>query len=100
MLVSGIQQSDSVIHTYISIFFPYRLLQNIEYSSLCYKVGPCGLSILYIVVCIYVNPNLLKKKIVFIYLFLAVLGLCCCEGFLQLWQEGLLSCGAQALGLR
>ena len=21
--------------------FPYRLLQNIEYSSLCYTVGPC-----------------------------------------------------------
>ena len=45
VLVSGVQQSDSVIHTYISIFFqilfPYRLLQNIEYSSLYYTVGPC-----------------------------------------------------------
>ena len=61
MLVSGVQHSDSVIythththtHTYIYFFqilFPYRLLQNIEYSSLCYTVGPCWLSILYIVV--------------------------------------------------
>ena len=31
---------------------PYRLLQNIEYVSLCYTVGPCWLSILYIVACI------------------------------------------------
>ena len=23
------------------ILFQYRLLQNIEYSSLCYTVGPC-----------------------------------------------------------
>ena len=29
----------------------YRLLQDIEYSSLCYTVGPCWLSVLYIVVC-------------------------------------------------
>ena len=39
-------------HTYIYIYilfqaqFPYRLLQNIEYISLCYTVGPCWLSIL------------------------------------------------------
>ena len=26
--------------------FPYRLWQNIEYTSLCYTVGPCWLSIL------------------------------------------------------
>ena len=32
-------------YTYIYCFsdsFPYRLLQNIECSSLCYTVGPCG----------------------------------------------------------
>ena len=50
VLVSGVQQSDSFIHTYISIFFqiyfPYRSLQNTEDSSLCYTVGPCWLSIL------------------------------------------------------
>ena len=29
------------------IIFHYRLLQDIEYSSLCSTVGPCWLSILY-----------------------------------------------------
>ena len=56
VLVSGIQQRGSVIHIHIFILFqilyPYRLLQNIEYSSLCYTVGPCALSILYIIVCV------------------------------------------------
>ena len=32
--------------------FHYRLLQDIEYRSLCYTVGPCGLSVFYIGVCI------------------------------------------------
>ena len=45
VLVSGGQQSDSVIHINVSILFqilfPYRCLQNIEQSSLCYIVGPC-----------------------------------------------------------
>ena len=31
----------------------FRLLQNIEYSSLHYVIGPCWLTILYIKVCIY-----------------------------------------------
>ena len=40
--------------------FHDRLLQDIEYSSLCCTVGPCWLSILYIVVCICESqtPNL------------------------------------------
>ena len=42
MLVSGVKQSDSVIHILVSILFqiilPFRLLQNIEQSSLCYTV--------------------------------------------------------------
>ena len=50
VLVSGVQQSDSVIHIHVSILFqilfPFRLSQNIEQSSLCYTVGPCWLSIL------------------------------------------------------
>ena len=29
------------IYILFQILFPYRLLQNIEYSSLCYTVGPC-----------------------------------------------------------
>ena len=39
-------------HTYIlfHILFHYGLLQDIEYSSLCYTVGSCGLTILYTVV--------------------------------------------------
>ena len=51
-----------IIYIYIlfQILFHYRLLQDIEYSSLCYTVGPSSLSILYIVVCIYQpqTPNL------------------------------------------
>ena len=49
MLVSGVQQNDSVIHIYFPfhILSHYGLLQNVEYSSLCYIVGTC-LSILYI----------------------------------------------------
>ena len=52
MLVSGIQQSDSVIHYlfFLKFFFSFRLLQNIEQSSLCCIVGPCWLSILNIAV--------------------------------------------------
>ena len=45
VLVSGVQQSDSVIHLF-QILFAYRLLQNTEYSSLCYIVGPCLLVLL------------------------------------------------------
>ena len=45
VLVSGVQQSDSVIHIHVSILFqilfPFRLLHNTEQSSLCYTVGPC-----------------------------------------------------------
>ena len=63
VLVSVVQQNDSIICIYIHfhILFHYRLLQDIEYDSLCYTVGPCCLSILYItVVCIYQSqtPNL------------------------------------------
>ena len=55
MLVSGVQQSDSVIHTHVctlfQVLFPFKLLQSIEQSSLGYTVGPCWLSILCILVC-------------------------------------------------
>ena len=56
MLVSGVPQSDLVIHTHVSIcfriLFPSRSLQSIEDSSLYYTIGPCWLSIFYIVVCV------------------------------------------------
>ena len=42
---------------FFQIFFPCRLLQNIEYTSLYYTVGPFWLSILDTVVCVYVNPK-------------------------------------------
>ena len=55
VLVSVVQQSDSVIHIHVSILlhilFPIRLLLNVEQSSLCYTVGPFWLSILNIDVC-------------------------------------------------
>ena len=39
MLVSGVQESDSVIHVHVSILFqilfPFRLLHNIEQSTQC-----------------------------------------------------------------
>ena len=44
VLVSGVQQSDSIVHIHLSILFqilfPFILLKNIEHSSLCYTVGP------------------------------------------------------------
>ena len=58
MLALGVQQSDTHTYTYIhthslfQILFPYQLLQNTEYGSICYTVGPCWLSILYVVICV------------------------------------------------
>ena len=60
VLDSRAQQSDSVIHIYIYIFFflfqilfHYRLLQDTEYGSTCYIIGPCWLLILYTVICVF-----------------------------------------------
>ena len=41
VLISTVQQSDSVINIYIlfHILFDYGLTQDIKYSSLCYTVG-------------------------------------------------------------
>ena len=46
VLISAVQQNDSVIYIYTSfhILFHYGLSQDIEYNSLCYTIGPCGLS--------------------------------------------------------
>lgn len=57
VLVSGVQHSDSgYIYTHIYVIFQivflYRLIQNIEYSSLCNTVRSYRLSVLYTVVCI------------------------------------------------
>ena len=63
----GVQHSDSDIYIcvyvcvciyifFFKILFPYKLLQNIEYSSLCYIVGLAD-HLFY--VCVYINPSLL-----------------------------------------
>ena len=58
VLVSGRQQSDSVIKIHIFILFSHiGYLRTL--SPLCYTIGSCWLSILYIIVCVYVNPKLL-----------------------------------------
>ena len=43
MLISTVQQSDPLHNMYIvfGIGFLYDLSQDIEYSSMCYTVGPC-----------------------------------------------------------
>ena len=48
MLVSGAKHSDldRQINFLFRIFFPYRLLPNIQYTSLGYTVSPCPLSVL------------------------------------------------------
>ena len=50
VLVSDVQQSDSIIHIHVSIRFqilyPIRLLQNVEQSSPGCIIGPCWSSIL------------------------------------------------------
>jgi len=60
-VISGV--CSKMIQIYIfffNILFHYRLLQDIEYRSLCYRVGLCWLPILYIVVCVFQpqTPNL------------------------------------------
>ena len=60
VLVSGIQQSDSAIYVSVFIYiyillqilFHHRLLQDIEYSSLCSIVNSCCLCILYLLLCV------------------------------------------------
>ena len=47
-----------IIYILFQILFSYSLLQNIEYSSLCYTVDPRSLSIL-CMWCVYANPNFL-----------------------------------------
>ena len=56
VLISAVQQSDSVIHIhtfFFNIVFHYGLSQGIGYSSLCYTVEPGCLSILNLIVCTY-----------------------------------------------
>ena len=59
MDVSGIQQNDSL---FVYIIFHQDLLQDIEYRSLCYTIGPYYLPILYIDVVSFFSISLKKKK--------------------------------------
>ena len=54
VLITAVQQSDPIKYIYIlfHVLFHCGLSQDIEYSSLSCTVGPCWLSILYIIVCI------------------------------------------------
>ena len=55
-LISAVEQSDSVVHTYMfSYSSPYGFSQDIEYISLCYTVGPCRLSSLLLLFSCYVQ---------------------------------------------
>ena len=45
--------SYTYIYILFYILFHHGLFQDIEYSSLCYTVGPCCFSILHLIVCIY-----------------------------------------------
>ena len=64
MLLQGVQQMDSVIHIRVSILFqilsPFRLLESIEQSSLCYTVSPCWLSFKYIYILNVAVPLILS----------------------------------------
>ena len=51
---SKVIQSNIYMYLLFQILFPYKLLHNIEYGSLCYTVGPCSLSGFYTVVCLWV----------------------------------------------
>ena len=59
ILISAVWQCDSIIHTHthtlthtysVFILFHYGFTQDVKYSSLCYAVEPCCLSVLYIVI--------------------------------------------------
>ena len=55
VIVTDEQQRDSVIHVHVSILpqtpLPSKLPHKFEQSSLCFREGPCCLSILNIAVC-------------------------------------------------
>ena len=53
LLYSKVTQIYTYIHSFFIFFFHNGLSQGIEYSSLCYTLGPCCLPILNVVVCIY-----------------------------------------------
>jgi len=54
----------SYMYFLFQILYYFQLLKYIEYSSLCYTVNPCVLSILYVVVCIWIwKINIFKMSL-------------------------------------
>ena len=61
------QVNSKVIQLYVCVYiyilsqslFHYQLLPYFECSSLCCTVGPCCVSVLYRIWCVYVNPRFL-----------------------------------------
>ena len=53
------------MYIYFYILFLYRLLQDTEYSSLCYMVGPCWLPIFKNYLFIYGRPGSLLWHCIF-----------------------------------
>ena len=45
------------------MIFPYRFLQNTDYSDLCYIVGPYCLSILYTYSSVYMRASLIAQSV-------------------------------------
>ena len=64
VLMSAVQQSDPVIHIYVCmlfcILFHYGLSGDIEYGSVCCRVGPC-LFIVYKILCYLLIENSLSS---------------------------------------
>ena len=62
VLIYAVQQSDTDTHIYVlfHILSHYGLSQDIQYSSLCYTVGPCCLSILSLC---FLNPERLHLRL-------------------------------------
>ena len=50
LLYSKVNQLYTCIHAFL-YSLPLCLLQDVEYSCLCYTVGPCYLPVLYVIVC-------------------------------------------------
>ena len=66
MFILDVQESYLVIHASMSFIldsFSYRLLQNVEQSSLCYSQGSCWLCILYICVYLFIGMGALRGEV-------------------------------------
>ena len=65
MFILDVQESYLVIHASVSFIldsFSYRLLQNVEQSSLRYSQGSCWLCVLYICVYLFIGMGALRGE--------------------------------------